>query len=90
MFNRLSIILFIVSLNVNYASTGAEGSISLMGLWPQNEFKDQGVPIGFGFDFNGIIYAVQELGFGINIGLSQYGQSKRSVPYYFSDLVTME
>ena len=90
MFNRLSIILFIVSLNANYSSTDAEGSVSLMGLWPQNEFKDQGVPIGLGFDFNGIIYPVKELGFGINVGLSQYGQSTRSVPFYFSDLVAME
>ena len=90
MFNRLSIIiLFIISVSVNYASTAIEGNIGLMGLWPKNEFKNQGVPVGLGLDFNGLIYPVQELGFGINLGMSQYGHSKRSVPFYFSDLVVM-
>ena len=90
MFNRLSIIFFIISVSVNYATTTVEGNIGLMGLWPQNEFKNQGVPVGLGLDFNGIIYPLKELGFGINLGMSQYGLSKRSVPYYFSDLITME
>ena len=90
MFNRLSIILFIISVSVNFASSAIEGNIGLMGLWPKNEFKNQGVPIGLGLDFNGIIYPLKELGFGINFGLSQYGNSTRSVSYYFSDLVAIE
>jgi len=91
MFNRLSIILlFIISVSVNYTSTTVEGNIGLMCLSPKNEFKNQGVPIGLGLDFNGIICSLKELGFGINFGLSQYGCSKRSVTHYFSDLIAME
>ena len=68
-----------------------EGSIGLMGQFPKNEFKEQGVPTGLGIDFNGIFYPVNALGFGLNIGYGEYGKSSRQIPFnYFSDLITIE
>ena len=68
-----------------------EGNIGLMGQLPKGELQTQGVPIGFGVDFNGIVYPVNQLGFGINIGYGQYGSSSRQIPFnYFVDLITIE
>ena len=67
-----------------------EFNIGLMGQLPKGEFKEQGVPTGFGIDFNGALYPADALGFGLNIGYGQYGSASRQIPFnYFSDLITI-
>ena len=64
--------------------------ISLIGQIPKSEFKEEGVPTGFGLDLNGLWYPVEELGFGLNLGGTQYGSSKRSIPFnYFTLQVSL-
>ena len=68
-----------------------QGSIGLMGQLPKGEFKDQGVPTGFGIDINGLFYSNSYVGFSINIGYGQYGRSSRQIPFnYFTGSVTIE
>ena len=68
-----------------------EFNIGLMGQLPKGEFKEQGVPTGFGIDFNGALYPADVLGIGLNIGYGQYGNASRQIQLsYFSDLVTVE
>tara|TARA_Y100000590_G_scaffold468945_1_gene653982 strand:+ start:6843 stop:7577 length:735 start_codon:yes stop_codon:yes gene_type:complete len=66
------------------------GGVAIIGQIPKGEFKEEGVPAGFGFDLYGLWYPVKELGIGLNLGGTQYGSSKRQIPFnYFSDLVTV-
>ena len=89
MFRKIQLIVLILLSNL--FGFNMEGSIGLMGQLPKGELKTQGVPTGFGLDFNGILYPVDQLGFGINIGYGQYGSSSRQIPFnYFSDLITIE
>ena len=63
---------------------------ALIGQLPQNEFKDEGVPIGFGIEISGLWYPTNTLGFGLNLGGTQYGSSERQIPFnYFTDLITI-
>jgi len=71
--------------------TTFQGTLGLIGQFPKGEFKNQGVPTGFGIDGNGIVYPNPYIGFGLNIGYGQYGRSSRQIPFnYFSDLITIE
>ena len=64
--------------------------IALIGQLPKGEFKDEGVPTGFGLDINGLWYPSKQFGLGINVGISQYGNSERQIPFsYYTDLVTI-
>ena len=66
------------------------GGISIIGQIPQGEFKNEGVPSGFGIDLYGLWYPAKELGIGLNIGGTQYGSTKRQIPFsYYSDLITI-
>ena len=57
------------------------GNISLMGQFPQGEFKEQEVPWGVGLDVNAMYHINDYLAFGINGGGSQYGFAERDVPF---------
>jgi len=64
--------------------------IALIGQLPKGEFKDEGVPTGFGLDINGLWYPSKQFGLGLNVGISQYGNSERQIPFsYYTDLVTI-
>ena len=54
------------------------GNAALNFHLPQGEFKDAGVTTGFGGDFSGMYYVVDQLAFGINGGLSVYDKSYTS------------
>jgi len=82
-------ILFVLIISGAY-SGGFGGSIAFIGQLPQGEFKDEGVPTGFGLDINGLWYPSKQLGLGLNLGISQYGNSERQIPFnYFTDLITI-
>ena len=82
-------ILFIVFLSFTSAQSFG-GNAALNFQLPQGEFKDAGVTTGFGGDFNGMFYVVDQLAFGINLGFSVYDISSREVPFnYFTDLITI-
>tara|TARA_Y100001968_G_C19180562_1_gene630175 strand:+ start:12 stop:743 length:732 start_codon:yes stop_codon:yes gene_type:complete len=71
-------------------SQGVGLNLSLIGHLPQEEFKTAGVTTGFGIDFNGMYYMVDELAFGINFGGSVYDISRRPIPLnYYTDLITI-
>ncbi|MAE09999.1 MAG: hypothetical protein CMF78_02250 [Candidatus Marinimicrobia bacterium] len=55
--------------------------IALIWQLPKGEFKDEGVPTGFGLDINGLWYPSNILGFGINLGGTRYGSSERPEPW---------
>ena len=84
---RINILIFLsIMYGVNF-----QGNLGLMGQLPKGEFKEQGVPIGFGIDGNGVLYPNPSVGLGVNIGYGQYGRSSRQIPFnYFSDLITIE
>ena len=85
---RIINILIIVSI---LYSGQFQGSLGLIGQLPKGEFKDQGVPTGFGIDVNGLFYSNSYVGFGINIGYGQYGRSSRQIPFnYFTGSVMIE
>ena len=64
--------------------------IALIGQLPKGEFKYEGVPTGFGLDINGLWYPSKQFGLGLNVGISQYGNSERQIPFsYYTDLVTI-
>ena len=64
--------------------------IALIGQLPKGEFKDEGVPTGFGLDINGLWYPSKQFGLGLNVGISQYGNSERQIPFsYYTDLITI-
>ena len=85
---RIIILLLMISTIIG---NNFEGSIGLMGQFPKNEFKEQGVPTGLGVDFNGLIYPAPYIGFGLNLGYGEYGSSSRQIPFnYFSPGVTVE
>ncbi|SVB89983.1 uncharacterized protein METZ01_LOCUS242837, partial [marine metagenome] len=82
-------ILFVLIISGAY-SGGFGGSIAFIGQLPQGEFKDEGVPTGFGLDINGLWYPSGQVGLGLNLGISQYGNSERNIPFnYYTDLVTI-
>ena len=82
-------ILFVLIISGAY-SGGFGGSIAFIGQLPQGEFKDEGVPTGFGLDINGLWYPSKQFGLGLNVGISQYGNSERQIPFsYYTDLVTI-
>ena len=58
-----------------------EINIGLMGQLPKGEFKEQGVPMGFGIDFNGALYPIDVFGIGLNVGYGQYGSTARQEPF---------
>ena len=67
-----------------------DGEIAFIGQFPQGEFQNEGVPTGFGLDINGLWYPSKQLGLGLNLGISQYGNSERQIPFsYYTDLVTI-
>ena len=71
--------------------TTFQGTLGLMGQSPKGEFKDQGVPTGYGIDGGALFYPNSYIGFGLNLGYGQYGRSSRQIPFnYFSDLITIE
>tara|TARA_B100000029_G_C17478543_1_gene924687 strand:- start:302 stop:1030 length:729 start_codon:yes stop_codon:yes gene_type:complete len=64
--------------------------IGLIGQLPQDEFKDEGVSNGLGFDLSGFWNPNPNIGLGLNLGGTQYGSSKRQIPFsYFSSAVTI-
>lgn len=64
--------------------------IALIGQLPKGEFKDEGVPTGFGLGINGLWYPSKQFGLGLNVGISQYGNSERQIPFsYYTDLITI-
>ena len=64
--------------------------IALIGQLPKGEFKDEGVPTGFGLDINSLWYPSKQFGLGLNVGISQYGNSERQIPFsYYTDLITI-
>ena len=66
------------------------GNIAVIGQFPQGEFKDEGVATGLGLDLNIAWYPLDKIALGINFGGSQYGSSKRPIPFnYFTDLITI-
>ena len=83
------ILLLLLLISFSFASDfGVE--FALIGQLPQNEFKEEGVPIGFGIDISGLWYPTNTLGFGLNLGGTQYGSSERQIPFnYFTDLITI-
>ena len=67
-----------------------DGAIAFIGQFPQGEFKNEGVPTGFGLDINGLWYPSEQVGLGLNLGISQYGNSERKIPFnYFTDLINI-
>ena len=79
------------ALIISSAFSGNFGvDIALIGQLPKGEFKDEGVPTGFGLDINGLWYPSKQFGLGLNVGISQYGNSERQIPFsYYTDLVTI-
>ena len=84
-------IIILCTLSVAY-----EANIGIMGQEPKGELKEQGVPMGFGINFNGVFYPVSQLqstsilGWGLNVGYGEYGSTSRQIPFnYFSDLITI-
>ena len=79
------------ALIISSAFSGNFGvDIALIGQLPKGEFKDEGVPKGFGLDINGLWYPSKQFGLGLNVGISQYGNSERQIPFsYYTDLVTI-
>ena len=68
-----------------------QGSLGLMGQFPKGEFKEQGVPTGFGINGSGMLYTNPNIGFGINFSFGQYGRSSRQIPFnYFTGSVMIE
>ena len=76
---------------ISYAFSGNfDVAIAFIGQFPQGEFKNEGVPTGFGFDINGLWYPSGAVGLGLNLGLSQYGSSERKIPFSgYTDLITI-
>jgi hypothetical protein len=63
-------------------------NIALIGQFPQCEFKDEGVGTGLGLDLNIAWYPLDKISWGLNFGGSEYGSSKRKIPFnFFSDLI---
>ena len=79
------------ALIISSAFSGNFGvDIALIGQLPKGEFKDEGVPIGFGLGINGLWYPSKQFGLGLNVGISQYGNSERQIPFsYYTDLITI-
>ena len=79
------------ALIISSAFSGNFGvDIALIGQLPKGEFKDEGVPIGFGLGINGLWYPSKQFGLGLNLGISQYGNSERQIPFsYYTDLITI-
>ena len=48
-----------------------QGSLGLIGQFPKGEFKEQGVPTGFGINGSGIVYTNPNIGLGLNINLNK-------------------
>ena len=85
---NLNKILSIVFISMIYPKGGVD--ISIIGHFPQNEFKEAGVTTGIGLDFNGMYYFVDGMAFGLNLGGSVYYISKRSIPLnYYTDLISI-
>ena len=83
--NVLFVLLFSI---ISAGSFGGNGGFNFH--LPQSEFKEAGVTTGFGGDFNGMYYIVDQLAFGANIGFSIYDITSREVPFnYFTDLITI-
>ena len=83
------ILIILIVMNILY-SQSAGIDLSLVAQIPKGEFASQEVPTGFGIDLNGLLYPVKEIGFGLNLGYSVYGYSKREIPFnYFTNLVTI-
>ena len=79
---------FFIMTNLLASDFGVE--IGLIGQLPQKEFKDEGVSNGIGFDLSGFWNPNPYFGLGLNIGGTQYGSSKRQIPFsYFSSAVTI-
>ena len=67
-----------------------DGAIAFIGQFPQGEFKNEGVPTGFGLDINGLWHPSEQVGLGLNLGISQYGNSERKIPFSgYTDLITI-
>ena len=79
------------ALIISSAFSGNFGvDIALIGQLPKGEFKDEGVPTGFGLGINGLWYPSKQFGLGLNLGISQYGNSERQIPFsYYTDLITI-
>ncbi len=79
------------ALIISSAFSGNFGvDIALIGQLPKGEFKDEGVPTGFGLGINGLWYPSKQFGLGLNVGISQYGNSERQIPFsYYTDLITI-
>ena len=83
-------ILFILITFSGAFSGNFDASIAFSGQLPQGEFQNEGVPTGFGLDINGLWYPSGQLGLGINLGISQYGNLERNIPFnYYTDLITI-
>ena len=79
---------FFIMTNLLASDFGIE--IGLIGQLPQKEFKNEGVPNGIGFDLSGFWKPNPNFGLGLNLGGTQYGSSKRQIPFsYFSSAVTI-
>ena len=83
--------ILLFALIISSAFSGNFGvDIALIGQLPKGEFKDEGVPTGFGLGINGLWYPSKQFGLGLNVGISQYGNSERQIPFsYYTDLITI-
>ena len=79
------------ALIISSAFSGNFGvDIALIGQLPKGEFKDEGVPTGFGLGINGLWYPSKQFGLRLNVGISQYGNSERQIPFsYYTDLIAI-
>ena len=74
--------LFIILLSFTFSQYFG-GNLSLMGQFPQGEFKEQGVPWSIGGDISGMYNINDYLAFGINAGGVQYGKTSRQIPFSY-------
>ena len=88
-YKKIALLIILSCLMANQGNRYAY-SIGVLGLLPQNEFKDAGVTSGIGIDFNGVWYPINGMGVGLNFGGSIYDKSSREIPFsYYSDLITI-
>ena len=84
---KITLILFFLFMSSAFSQNFGY-NIALIGQFPQGEFKDEGVGTGLGLDFNIAWYPLDKIFWGLNFGGSEYGSSKRKIPFnFFSDLI---